>query len=186
MKKQKRTFKILKSITFFVICITILIYIMPFARNLQDVNDKAYAVARGLISNELVVNKDVKIYVGHTPLMYLYAAAFAEPLLSRIFIRKDLLGDEYFDVLIAHELGHIEVSHSQDKADLFAAKLVGKDRFFDYLAYVENRRKSKNRLVYLFSYGLYTGLYCIITDPFAHSDSEKIKELVNKVHTELK
>ena len=183
IKKQKRTFKIIKFVTFFVICITVLIYIMPFAKDLQDVDEESYAVARGLISNDFVVNKNVKIYIGHTPLMYLYAAAFAEPVLSRVFIRRDMLKYEYFDVLIAHELGHIEVSASQDEADLFAAKLVGKDRFLDYLTYAENRRKSKSRLSYLFSNGLCVGLVAIITDQF---ESEKIKKLADRVRTELK
>ena len=183
VKRWSCIFKIIRILCVFIVFIALLVYVMPFAKELQDVDAEAYAIAKDLISNKLVINKNVKIYVGHTPLMWLYAAGFAEPIRARVYLRRDLLESTWLDIVIAHELGHIEVSHRQEEADIFAAKLVGKYRFLAYLTYIENKRKDKGRLSYLYSNGLCAGLFAVISDPLS---GEKVQKLVNRINRELK
>ena len=183
LKRQRRTFKIIKILVISFFVLIVLVYTMPFAKELSEVDPRAYNKAKVLMSSDLVTNKKVKIYVGHTPLMYLYASAFAEPGLSRFFIRKSLLVNDYLDVIMAHELGRIEVSFKEDEADLFAAKLVGRDRFIDYLKYGEKRRNERGRLSYLRTNSLYIGLLAILIDPFS---SKKIEQLIDKINNEFK
>ena len=183
VKRWPCIFKIIRILCVSIVFIALLVYVMPFAKELQDVDAEAYAIAKDLISNKLITNKNVKIYVGHTPLMWLFAAGFAEPIRARVYLRRDLLESKWLDIIIAHELGHIEVSYKEDEANFFAAKLVGKTRFLSYLAYLENKRKGKSRLSYLYSNGLYVGFFIVISDPLS---GEKIQKLVNRINRELK
>lgn len=100
--------------------------------NLEKKDKKAYAIAKRITEDKLftkgpihyfrVDNKDPKGSVAKVIDIY--------PLFPKvILINKSFLKSEYLDVIVAHELGHIEYDTSNENlANQFAAKVCGDRR----------------------------------------------------------
>lgn len=154
---RKRTFKILRVIVISTLSIwgivILMLHFQPFPKELKYVNPAAHKTGDRLLSNCLVTKKDVKIYVGHKTIMDMYVIAYASTMSNAIYLSPRILDDKYFDVILAHEIGHLEKNtESQDEANLFAAKLVGKERVIRlYTDRIKRFRPMYARAVVLFN-----------------------------------
>jgi hypothetical protein len=105
--------------------------------NLKDYDSQRYEIALRVSNNPSFTKGDVSFYVSFGP-GALFFEAFTIPALypNSVFLSPDVLYDDFFDIVIDHELGHLEYGHgifygsekSQTEADIFAVKIVGKER----------------------------------------------------------
>lgn len=99
-----------------------------FSRKLYDVNPEKYQLAEALTKNPLFTKGRVEFWVRYG---FSAGASVSGFYPNDVFVAPSYLDHPYLDVVLAHELGHIEhgvFSSSELDADLFAVKLRGKDR----------------------------------------------------------
>ena len=131
--KLKVFYKFVYVLLVLILCVVFIFTFQPLSQELKYDNQRANKIAEKLINHCLITKKDVKVYVGHSVLMDTYSLAYATPFTDTVYVSHRLLKHKYLDVILAHELGHIEYNTgNQDKADLFAAKLVGRERVIEY------------------------------------------------------
>ena len=99
-------------------------------RPLEEVDPEFYALAKRMMNSRFFTRyKEVKIYVVNH-LVGGLACAEKEPGQDPIiFLSRKVLKHKYGNVILAHELGHVESGGgSEIKANIFAAKLCGAKR----------------------------------------------------------
>lgn len=124
----------IRALIFGVFVLVLLLLMAPilrpqfFSRKLYDVDPEKYQVAEALTKNPLFTKGRVEFWVKYG---FSKGAGVNIFYPNDVFVAPSYLDHPYLDVVLAHELGHIEhgvFSSSELDADLFAAKLRGKDR----------------------------------------------------------
>jgi hypothetical protein len=111
--------------------------------NLSKFDPDKHRVAVYLNNNPLFTRGNVDFFVSFNPITLMISDAFTMPSVypRSVFLLPSILKSEYFDVIVAHELGHLEFSHSrkttgleqaQMEADNFAAELLGRNRVLKF------------------------------------------------------
>jgi hypothetical protein len=112
-----------------------------FSVKLENYDVEKYRIAYEISRHPAFTKGDVEFYVCYSPYLYNARAAtmpFFYP--NYVFLSPDTLNDDFFDLTVAHELGHLEYGHGMDsdrkknqmEADTFAAKIMGRERMRSY------------------------------------------------------
>ncbi|MBI2068667.1 MAG: hypothetical protein HYT67_00985 [Candidatus Yanofskybacteria bacterium] len=127
----------------------VLLFSMPilrpqlFSKKLCDVSPEKCQIAETLNKSPQFTKGRVEFWV-----RYDFEGALVDILYpSEVFISPSYLEHPYLDVVLAHELGHIEygvLSSSESDADRFAVKLRGKDRVLAAMSMDGISEKRKN------------------------------------------
>lgn len=109
---------------------------------LEDLDPKLYKLAREISSNELFTKGKVNFLVGRFNGLSFLGISLAS-YNNTVVLSYYELDSKYIDVIIAHELGHLENDHvrlwtkdpqrDQIEANEFAAKIFGKEKVKEWL-----------------------------------------------------
>ncbi len=125
----------------------------PFLRvNLSSINNNAYDICANLVKNPLVHNKNIKFYISCNPWVWLAATGLegGGELNKQVYFGPLAAKRADFEILAAHEIGHVERGESQYEANLFALRLVGNQKrelFIGRLKWVGNSDKYINEVL---------------------------------------
>lgn len=116
-----------------------------FTIELEKFDKKSYLICKTLENHRLFTRKGARFFVLNYPSsmpaydFYRIFQALTLPLpgggiKNEIYIWPDTIKSEFFEEIIAHEMGHIEYQTGDDfAADSFASKIVGKERIIKAL-----------------------------------------------------
>lgn len=138
--------KRLKTIGFIILFLSLLVGLelacpQILAVNLEKYDPVKYKIALDVSKSPHFTKGDVRFYVCFG-IFIRFSGAYTIPPLhpGSVFLSPEVVRSDFFDIEIAHELGHLEYGHSitddieisQMEADIFAAKIVGKERLRNY------------------------------------------------------
>ena len=108
--------------------------------NLKDYDSEKYDIAVKINNSPAFTKGKVDFLVCYNPFTILIKA-HTLPLLypNKVFLYPKSYQNSQFDIVIAHELGHLEYRHhtgnterAQTESDRFAVRIVGKKSLRDY------------------------------------------------------
>lgn len=133
-----------KYIWLLIVIIPILMFVLDkaifketeiFCMKLEKVSKEKFKIAQSLSSHPLYTKGKVEFLVNFGPTGWLFCEALSNR--KKILISPVFLLNRYFEVLVAHELGHIQYGHkygglrelkNEIEADYFATLIFGKEK----------------------------------------------------------
>lgn len=126
----------------FILCVIDLFSPKVLSVNLRYYDHQKYEIAHQINKHPSFTKGEVSFHVCFAPLSLLIGA-FTMPKFypNDVFLSPSIVSsDNFFDITIAHELGHLENYNDlfangeleQAKADTFASHIVGKERLRSY------------------------------------------------------
>ena len=113
-----------------------------FSFELKNADSQEYKTLEMINRHPSVTKGPYKIWINYSPISYFMTGgrAFVSPKHpDKIFLNRLSKNEPYVDMVIAHEVGHLESSlDSEFIADKFAAKIVGTKRVLDGLKWMSD------------------------------------------------